>query len=79
MLLLYMHSSAVTVSSKPAYDFELFIGCICSSQLAELRLCSAQAPWSEFMQDDAVKNNTTRQFCTEALQIDVPHERMSDR
>ena len=42
-------------------------------------LFSAQAPWSEFMQDDAAKNNATRLFCTEALQIDVPRERMSDR
>ena len=48
-------------------------------QWADFWLCSAQAPWSEFMQDDAAKNNATRLFCTEALQIDVPHERMSDR
>lgn len=43
------------------------------------RLCLAQALWSEYTQDDATRNNATRQFCTEAFQIDVPQDRISDR
>lgn len=37
------------------------------------------APWSEFMQDGGATKNETCEFCTEAFQIQVPHERMSDR
>lgn len=45
----------------------------------QLPVGSAQAAWSEFMQDNVVGNNATRQFCTEALTIYGPRERMSDR
>lgn len=38
-----------------------------------------QAMWSEFTQDGVVDNNVTGQFCTEALTIQAPHERMTDR
>ena len=70
MLLLHVQLSAVPVS----------ICCsICYWQWADLWLYTAQAPWSEFMQDEAAQNNVTRHFCTEALQIEVPRERMSDR
>lgn len=37
------------------------------------------AIWSEFSQDSVAANNATRQFCTEALTIQAPHERMTDR
>lgn len=38
-----------------------------------------QALWSEYTQDDATRNNATRRFCTEAFQIDVQQDRISDR
>ncbi|KAL0045273.1 hypothetical protein WJX82_002436 [Trebouxia sp. C0006] len=37
------------------------------------------AMWSEFSEDSVAANNATRQFCTEALTIQAPHERMTDR
>ncbi len=44
-----------------------------------MQLAVLQAIWSEFSQDSVAANNATRQFCTEALTIQAPHERMTDR
>ncbi len=44
-----------------------------------MQLAVLQAMWSEFSQDSVAANNATRQFCTEALTIQAPHERMTDR
>lgn len=44
-----------------------------------MQLPVLQAMWSEFSEDSVAANNATRQFCTEALTIQAPHERMTDR
>ncbi len=44
-----------------------------------MQLAVLQAMWSEFSEDSVAANNATRQFCTEALTIQAPHERMTDR
>ena len=44
-----------------------------------MQLAVLQAMWSDFSEDSVVANNATRQFCTEALTIQAPHERMTDR
>jgi len=44
-----------------------------------MQLAVLQAMWSECAKDSVADNNVTRKFCTEALTIQAPRERMSDR
>lgn len=70
--------SAVGNAEHTTFLWQLLAGMSGTHHLT-ISLPVLQAMWSDFTQDDVVANNVTRQFCTEALTIQAPHERMTDR